>query len=172
MYIIVNTLEIDPDTQKLHESIHGKSLCVKIMLVVYYRFCGSRVETLEFLAGVPDVSMWVSRLKSRPDETPIIRTDAYHANWGKGANSGRMFFLGGVCHKLAAFTAAAVCKWQREGSKHTMQALVDKMGCFFAKARAGPFRNMRFPFHCITVVFDIAVLCPATIDPLVRATTA
>ena len=59
----------------------GKPLRGKIMLIVYYRFCGSRVQTLKTLAAAVSPGHWVKVLNALPEGTPIIRPDAYHANW-------------------------------------------------------------------------------------------
>ena len=61
---------------------YGKPLREKIMLIVYYRYCGSRVETLKTLAAAVSPSHWVKVLNALPEGTHIIRTDAYHASWG------------------------------------------------------------------------------------------
>ena len=97
------------------------------MFIVYYRYCGSRVETLKILAAAVSPGHWVKVLNALPEGTPIIRTDAYHANWGTGEGRGKAFFLEGMCHKLARFTADAVLRWQKQGRTRTMIEVVDEM---------------------------------------------
>jgi hypothetical protein len=80
------------------------------MLIVYNRYYGSRVETLKTLAAAVSPGHWVKVLNALPEGTPIMKTDAYHASWGTGVGRGRAFFLQGMCHKLARFTADAVLR--------------------------------------------------------------
>ena len=62
----------------------GEPLREKIMLIIYYRYCGSRVETLKVLAAAVSPGHWVNDLNALPEGMPIIRTDAYHAKWDIG----------------------------------------------------------------------------------------
>ena len=108
----------------------GKPLLEKIMLIVCYRYCGSRVETLETLAAAVSPDHWVKVSNALPEGTPIVRTDAYHASWGTGVGRGKTFFLEGMCHKFARFTADAVLKWQKQGRTRTMIECVYHMQNF------------------------------------------
>ena len=147
------------------EVLVGKPLREKIMLIVYYRYCGSHVETLKALAAAVSPDHWVKVLNALPNGAPIIRTDAYHANWGTGVGRGRAFFLEGICHKLAHFTADAVLKWQKQSHTRTMIECVDHMQNFFQKSAAKQFQGQSFKFNAITATFDLAELVKDAIDP-------
>ena len=59
---------------------------------------------------------WTQTLRKRSEGgEAIIRTDAYHNNWGKGDNRGREFFTKGTCFKLAKHTSRTVLRWKDKG---------------------------------------------------------
>ena len=58
----------------------GKSLRKKIMLIIYYRYCGSHVEMLKILATIVSPGHRVTDLNTFPEDTSIIRNDTYHIN--------------------------------------------------------------------------------------------
>ena len=146
-------------------ALADKCLREKIMLIVYYRYRGSRVEALKTLSVAVSPGQRATAPSALPVGTPIIRTDAYHANWRTGEGRGRAFFLEGMCHNLARFTAYALLRWQKQGRMRTMIERVDEMQTFFQKPAAKQFQGRSFKFNAIAATFDLGELVKDAIDP-------
>ena len=91
--------EDDPDTCKLYSAALSLPSFVPVALTIFYRYSGSSPIMLSLLAKCSDTSKWTQMLKRHSG--PLIRTDAYHNNWGAGIGKGRSFFTQGTCHTVS-----------------------------------------------------------------------
>ena len=82
--------EDDPDTNTAERlSRRLPALGDKIEFDVFFRYSGSHVDSARAMTATGSSGTWTQTLRKRSEGgEAIIRTDAYHNNWGNGTVAG------------------------------------------------------------------------------------